>query len=268
MPTQDIDEEWRRVLAGEHPCSFRGRGVWRHLPHEPRCKLCYAPFGGPGGLVARRLGYGPWEKNPNLCGACFRSLSKGGVGGAEVEITILFADVRGSTGLAEGMSAGAFSKVMRRFYLAATAALTEEGAILDKFVGDGAIGLFVPGITGPAHARHAIAAARSLLNRIGDGTSHGAALPVGIGVHSGPAYVGAVGAGEEVRDITALGDAVNTTSRLSGVAAAGEILVSDAAAMAASLNTAGLEHRTLDLRVRTEPVGAWVLHAMQQGAAT
>jgi adenylate cyclase len=268
MPTQDIDEEWRRVLTGEHPMLIRGRGLWRHLPHEPRCKLCYAPFEGAGGFVARRLGFAPWAKNPNLCGACFRTLTKAGLGGAEVEITILFADVRGSTGLAEGMSAGAFSKVMRHFYVAATDALTEEGAILDKFVGDGAIGLFLPGITGPAHARHAIAAARSLLTRIGDGTSHGAALPVGIGVHTGPAYVGAVGAGEEVRDITALGDAVNTTSRLSGTAAAGEILVSDATAVAASLNTAGLEHRTLDLKGRTEPVGAWVLHATQQGAAT
>ena len=85
-------------------------------------------------------------------------------------------------------------------------------------------------------------------------------MPVGVGLHTGVTFVGTVGVGQEVRDITALGDVVNTTARLSGAAADGEILVSDATAEAAHIPTAALEHRWLDLKGKSGPVGAFVLH--------
>lgn len=73
-------------------------------------------------------------------------------------------------------------------------------------------------------------------------------LPLGVGVHTGTTFVGLVGEG----------DAVNATARLSGLAAAGELLVSAAAAEAAGLDTTGLEHRCLELRSREETLDAWV----------
>ena len=72
-------------------------------------------------------------------------------------------------------------------------------------------------------------------------------MPIGIGVHTGVAYVGRVGEGDAC-DFTAVGDAVNTTARLASSAGAGEILVSKAAADASMLDASGLESRTLTLR--------------------
>ena len=119
--------------------------------------------------------------------------------------------------------------------------------------------LFIPGFAGSDHAASAIAAARRLLEQTGnDGQDPW--IPVGVGVHTGRSFVGTVGEGD-ARDFTALGDTVNTTARLTGLAGAGEILISAEAATAGNLETAGLERRTLEFRGREQPVDAWVATA-------
>src|SRR5258706_13825923 len=75
------------------------RRSFGRLPSAPRCKLCYAPFHGIGGALLKPW-FGQWERNPQLCKNCIRALTRQGVGGAEVEISMLFVDIRGSTGLA------------------------------------------------------------------------------------------------------------------------------------------------------------------------
>ena len=127
---------------------------------------------------------------------------------------------------------------------------------MDKFVGDEVIALFITGVGGPNHAERALAAARELIRETG-GADGEPWVPVGAGVHTGVAYVGRVGEGDAC-DFTAVGDPVNATSRLASTAAAGEILVSAAAAEAAALDTTGLERRTLELRGRDETLDAWV----------
>ncbi|MGH2889579.1 MAG: adenylate/guanylate cyclase domain-containing protein, partial [Solirubrobacteraceae bacterium] len=72
--------------------------VMRRLPAEPRCRLCNAPYGGLGGQIMRRFGFGPSRKNPTLCNTC---VEKAPMGGVDREIGVLFADVRGVTALAE-----------------------------------------------------------------------------------------------------------------------------------------------------------------------
>jgi adenylate cyclase len=94
------EEEWRRVLTGEIPGLRTFQRILRKIPSEPRCKLCYAPFGTPGNVFIRLLGGKPSPMNRRLCTWCIKSAHKH-PGGAEVEISALFADVRGSTGLAE-----------------------------------------------------------------------------------------------------------------------------------------------------------------------
>ncbi len=133
-------------------------------------------------------------------------------------------------------------------------------------MGDGVVALFIPGIGGPQHADQAIAAGRGVQAGLRDPGSGLMQLPVGIGVHSGVAYVGAVGGGEQQLDFTALGDAVNTTARLSSVAGPGELLVSAQAAAAGHLATDGLEQRHLELKGRTEPVDAWVIRDQAVGS--
>src|SRR4051812_3579822 len=84
-------------------------GVMRHLPSEPRCRLCRAPYGGVGGRVMRRLGYGPSRKNPTLCATCFE---KAPMGGVEMEIGVLFADVRGFTSMSEDMAPASIAELL------------------------------------------------------------------------------------------------------------------------------------------------------------
>jgi len=203
----------------------------------------------------RLVGFGPSRLNRRICRGCIHALEKR-PGGAEVELSLLFADVRGSTALAENTSAEEFSRLMARFYGTAAAAVDRRNGIVDKFVGDQVVDLFIPGFAGAGHATAAIAAARELLANTGHGEGE-PWIPVGAGVHTGVAYVGTVGEGD-AQDFTALGDSVNTAARVASRAGTGEILVSSTAAAASQLDTAGLEARTLDLRGRAEPVEAWV----------
>lgn len=243
------------MLTGDYPRLHSMRRMWGALPTGPRCKLCNAPFRGPGGRLMRLIGYGPSKLNRRLCKWCLRAVDKH-PGGAEVEISVLFADVRGSTGLAERMPPEEFSRLLARFYGAAAEAIDERDGIVDKFVGDAAVALFIPGFAGQGHASAAIAAARDLIERTGNNGSS-PWVPIGVGVHTGTSFVGSVGEGD-ARDFTALGDTVNAAARLSALAGAGEILISVDTAIAAELNTAGLERRTLELRGRDAVLDAWV----------
>jgi adenylate cyclase len=243
-----FDENWRRLLVDQAP--FLRRRRWHaRIPSSPRCKLCAAPFSGPGGLVMRFAGHARWAKNPKYCTGCFRMLSNNH-GGAEVECSLLFADVRGSTTLAERTSPREFTRLMGRFHDTATDVLVDHDGIVDKFVGDEIIGIFVPAMASPQHASRAVDAARMLLSETGFGTSSGPWVPIGIGVNTGVAYVGSIGEGSDT-EMTAMGDVVNVTARLSSVAGAGEILVTTTAAVAAGL-AGDLPRRSLQLKGKSE----------------
>jgi hypothetical protein len=120
---------------GTDPRYREGYAIMKRLPGSPRCRLCSAPFKGAGAVVARRMGRRPWAKNPHYCSECF-TLLEHQHGGAEIDCSLLFADVRGSTALAERMGPSAFRGLLDRFYDTAARVLFEHEAILDKFVGD------------------------------------------------------------------------------------------------------------------------------------
>lgn len=254
----DHSEAWRALLAGEAGGLHNLRRLVGWIPAGPRCKLCLAPLRPPGSTVLRLVGLGPSRLNRRLCRLCFRSLEKH-PGGAEIELSFLFADVRGSTSLAERMPAQEFSRLISRFYGTAAEVVDRWDGLVDKFVGDEVVALFVPGFAGDDHAAKAVSAARDLVSatRNDDGEPW---ISVGAGVHTGVAYVGRVGEGDAC-DFTAVGDSANTAARLASSAAAGEILVSAPAAQAAQLDTSALESRTLELRGREEAVAAWVERA-------
>jgi adenylate cyclase len=249
------DPMWRQILEGTTGSFAEGHRWFRRIPSSPRCKLCAAPFGGIGAPVMQLMDRGPWAKNPTICGFCFKQLERGH-GGAEIVLTLLFADIRGSTSLAESMEPRAFQQLMGRFYRVATEVLIAQEAVVDKFVGDEVVALFIPALTGPEHAKHAVDAGREMLRATGHRDRGGPWVPLGIGIHTGPAYVGTIG--DTVTDFTALGDAVNVTARLASEAAGGEILVSDEASRRAGLAT-DLETRHLTLRGRQEPLDIRVL---------
>jgi len=253
--TQDEQRSRGLLMGTQHPLRHLRR-FWGRLPTQPRCKLCTRPFGGVGGAVMRGIGLGPWPMNPKYCSGCFRDISKNR-SGAEIECSLLFADVRESTPLAETLGPAEFRALMDRFFQTASHVLIERDAIVDKFVGDEVFGIFVPALAGELHAQRAIEAGRRLLTMTGNHTPD-PWLPVGGGVNTGVAYVGTVGEGDMV-EMTALGDPVNVAARLASAAGAGELLVTSSAVAAAHLSDEGLEHRSLALKGKSEPTEVVVL---------
>lgn len=254
------EEVWRTYLTtGDYETERRQRRFFRFLPGTPRCKSCYAPFGGAGSAVVRVLyNKKPSNMNPLLCNVC-EQFARQYPGGAEIELSLLFADVRGSTSLAEQLGTLKFSKLINRFYRVASQVMVDSDALIDKIVGDQVAGMYVPGFAGPQHARRAVEAAHTLLHATGH---HGAGdpwIPLGVGVHTGTAYVGSVGSKDGTMDITVLGDAPNTAARLASEAAVGEILVSDAAFGEANLGGASQQVRQLTLKGKSEIVSVHVL---------
>ena len=262
MSTPPPEDNLRNILTGESPGLGRIRKRLKHLPSDPRCKLCSAPFAGPGGAVLRHLGFGRYPGNPSICQNCISQFNKLGIMGAEIPVTLLFADVRGSTAIGERMSPTEFHDFLVRFYGIGAKAILRHDGLVDKYVGDEVIGLFFGGITGTGHASAAIAAATEIVDETAraDATPTGP-IPIGAAVHTGEAYVGPTGAAGSVDDFTALGDAVNTTARLASAAGAGELLVSTAALEAAGDPMRDAERRTLEIRGREATIEVAVLHA-------
>jgi adenylate cyclase len=180
---------------------YRFRKVMRFVPRSPRCKVCNVPFAGPG-RAFKLAGLGPSRKNPNMCTTCFE---RAPVGGTELEIGVLFADVRGFTSLAEEAAPEEVAARLAPFYKTARSVLIRHDAIIDKLVGDEVMALFIPTFIGEAAIDNLVSAGVELHENVGQ------VLPVGAGPDFGPAYVGNVGE-EDVKDFTALGDVVNTAA--------------------------------------------------------
>jgi adenylate cyclase len=234
----------------------RLRRIFRLLPRDPRCKFCNAPFRGPGGAIVRTV-FGKQQSvlNPHFCNMCDVAMQKF-PGGAEVEMSMLFADVRGSTALSERMSATEFSRLINRFYTASTRAITEADGLVDKLAGDAVAAFWGAGFAGPDYVRRTMEVAQNL-----SGLMEQQEIPIGIGVHSGTAFFGAMGAAGGVMDMTAIGDEVNLAARLASQAAAGEIIVSEQALNAAGMDGQELEARTLELKGISAPVHVRVMHS-------
>lgn len=258
--TDGVESIWREyMVSGDSDIERRHRPIFRRLPASKRCRFCYAPLQGLGSAVASIVfDKRPSTLNPNLCNVCERFAMKH-QGGAEIELSLLFIDVRGSTSLAEKMSPREFSDLINRLYVMSSRTLIQHDALIDKIIGDQVAGMFVPGVAGPEHARAAMRAAQAIMAETGQGSPEGPWIPVGAGVHTGVAFVGSVGAEDGTCDITVLGDAANTAARLSSRAEAGEILVSESATRAAGLETAGLEMRSLELKGKAEPVRVYLM---------
>jgi len=188
-----------------------------------------------------------------MCTSCFKFMNEHH-GGAEIEGSMLFADIRGSTALAERTSPAVFRDLLDRFYATAGHVVFEHDGYVDKFVGDELVALFFPLLAGERHALRAVDTAIALLRATGHQDPQGPWVPLGAGVHSGRAWFGVLG-DRGHPEITAVGDAVNTTARLAASAEQGEVLVSAFAAEAAGLDR-NLERRILKLKGKEEPFEA------------
>lgn len=252
------------LLLGTHPKYRTTRRMFSRLPSPPRCEMCASPFGPPFGPVMRLFGRGHFSRNPRYCAGCLTALIRR-KGGAEIPLSFLFADVRGSTPLGESLGPTGLHDLMDRFYQTGLDALFAYGALIDRFMGDQVVGYFVPGFAGPQHARQAVLCGLEILRATGHGEGT-PWVPVGIGVHTGQAFVGSVGKGEDLAELTAIGDAVNIAARLASVAETGEVVVSEGAFAAAGLQ-GDPERRELSLKGIRDAVPVRLLRPGREPAA-
>ena len=251
------EEVWRGMVSGASSVLAERRRRNKRLPGSPRCKQCYLPLGGPLAWALRLRGLRPSEGNPNFCNNC-ELFVREHPGGVEVETTFLFADVRGSTSMAERVSPTQFTEAMNRFFSAANRVLIDSDAYIDKFVGDEIVSFYMPYL-GSERARRAIFAAKDLLIATGHRDPDGPWLPVGVGVNTGVAFIGSVGTREGRTDFTAMGDVVNVTARLSALARSGEILIGASAWAEAAIADTTVQSRQLRVKGKSEPIEVFVL---------
>ncbi len=253
VDTTRASEEWARHFERHVRATRWTRRVMRRLPHEPRCKFCFAPFAGAGAQIARAAGRRPSRKNPNFCDVC---IEKGPPGGFETDGGVLFADVRGFTAFSETRPSSEVAEAMEAFYSAATRVLVKHDAVIDKLVGDQVMALFWPVLMDDEPCETMLRAAEAILHELGYGSADGAWLPLGIGIDYGPLHLGNVGPAG-MADFTALGDIVNTAARLQARAEPGQIILSGRVHRAVGN---GWEARPieLDLKGKAEPLTAYV----------
>jgi len=155
------------------------------------------------------------------------------LGGAEREVTLLFADIRRFTRLSEGMKATDVVSLLNEVFQLASDCILARGGIIDKYMGDSVMAYFGAPVPQEDHACRAVAAAADIQTalaerrRLGGPDSALATVELGIGIHTGVVVVGNIGS-EQRTDFTAVGDAVNVAHRLEKLARPGEILVSEA----------------------------------------
>jgi adenylate cyclase len=255
-----IEAFWRDYFNEGPPKTQTGKQkFYRFLPAEHRCKFCFAPFDGVTAPVVKNvLGTYQSRYNPHYCNTC-DNFSRKFQGGANVPITMLFADIRGSTTLAEKITPKEFGDLINRFYITSTHILASAGAMIEKLVGDEVTSIFSRGLVGEDYHALAINAAKELLIETGHNSEDGPWAPIGIGIHSGETYIGSVGKPDGIMEVAALGDVPNTASRLTSMAAPGEILVSESTLAQANYDPEGLEQRKLELKGKDEEITAYVI---------
>lgn len=183
------------------------------------------------------------------------------LGGVNQTITILFADIRGFTRISEHAPPEKIVGLLNRYFSAMTDIIFAHGGTLDKYLGDGLMALFGAPTTTPEDASNALNAAVAMQRRLlginielrQEGLSE---VGVGIGLHTGEVTVGYIGS-ERRSEYTAIGDSVNTASRLESNAKGGEILVSDATAKAARSRYKLHPREPITVKNREQPVILW-----------
>jgi adenylate cyclase len=145
--------------------------------------------------------------------------------------------------------------LINRFYTGATKVIIEEDGLVEKLAGDAVAAFWGAGFAGPNYVERTIKAAQNLLRNM-----ERQKIPVGVGVHAGVAYFGAMGAAGGLTEISAIGEEVNLAARLASQAAAGEIIVSEQALQETGIEGRTLASRSLELKGISEPVHVRVMH--------
>ena len=230
------------------------RRFYRHLPANPRCRVCLVPFGG----IGRVLRISPSRKNPNFCTSCIDSSPEGV---HEMEVGVLFADIRGFTAWSSSQPASEAAKRVTEFYGLCGRVLMQDDALIE-FVGDQVMALYLPAFPslGERTPDMMLTAAERLATEVP--LDYGSdALRIGVSLNFGVAAVGNVRKGGQ-KDFTAVGDVVNTGARLQAAAGPGEIVIAEAVFEKLSTRPAGAERRLLEVKGKSGALPVYVLQPL------
>jgi adenylate cyclase len=180
------------------------------------------------------------------------------LGGVTQTITVLFADIRGFTRISEHAQPEKIVHLLNRYFSAMTDIIFAHGGTLDKYLGDGMMALFGAPTVTPKDAANAVSAAVAMQRRMlsindelrAEGYPE---IGIGIGLHTGEAIVGYIGS-ERRSEYTAIGDTVNTASRLESNAKAGQILISEMSVTSARTRYQLLPRDPISVKNREQPV--------------
>lgn len=180
--------------------------------------------------------------------------------GQEQEIAILFADIRGFTSISEQKLPYDVVFLLNRYFRSMGEAIEGAGGLVDKFIGDGIMALFGVDKNAREGATSALMAAQAMSEKLDElnellKADLPAPLRIGIGVHAGPAIVGEMGYGPAI-SVTAIGDTVNTSSRLEAKTKdfGAQLIVSEHVANLATLDVTSLRREEIEVRGRKEPM--------------
>jgi adenylate cyclase len=257
---EGVDPSWYALLTGKLPLLRKGRRLFRIIsPYlADRCRLCYAPFTGVAAPIARWMGRGRWQRNPHYCDQC-EQYFRDHRGGTEIELAVIYADVRNSTQMTARLSPSQFGALMQRFYLIATKVFVAGDAAIDKMMGDGVIGICFPELAETDYRQRAVNCGIELLRATGHGSEADPWLSIGVSVHAGKAFVGSLGAKGGSYEFAALGETMNIGARLVSAAGPGEIVFSEAVWAHVGTEIA-TESRTLALKGVDQPFQVHVGH--------
>ena len=239
--------------------------------HATLCKGCWSrfrlpiPIHGPAALPLRMVGLKASRMNPNLCTLCetmFQLLMK--TKRLQISATVLFADVRGYTGLSEALDSTEVAELLDEFYELCSAPIWDRDGIVIKLIGDAVFALYNFPVSRDDHARMAVMSAVEMqarcvtLNESRTARGHdGNQLGVGIGIHTGTVTIGEIG--QYCKDFTAIGEVVNVAARLQSVARPGEVLMSETVHEQVADLVPGAVQRSYDLKGVSKPVQVYAL---------
>jgi adenylate cyclase len=192
-------------------------------------------------------------------------LAAGDVGQEELEVTVLFSDIRGFSTIAERLEAREIAEIVGRHLSAMAEIVTDFGGMIDKFQGDAVMAVFGAPDALADHAQRALDCAIAMqrlqaeLNAQGWGTDAVPTLDIGVGLNTGQVIAGAVGGGGRL-EYTVIGDAVNVASRLQSEAQGGQIVAS-ASTIAACDGVSCEPMGARTVKGREEPVEVYRVHA-------
>ena len=170
MADEPTNEQlWRDLLTEHDSPTLKMRRRLKRYPGNPRCKQCLVPLGGPVHPLVKMITKKSASRKTPTCDTC-ETFAETHPGGAEIELTMLFADVRGSTALAERTSPAEFHRLLDRFHKEGKALIDADG-LIDRIVGDEVVGLFLPMLAD--HASMAVQAAIRLWRRRATATKAG-----------------------------------------------------------------------------------------------